>query len=72
VGAISNWSRVSCGYTHTATQQTNGTLWAWGLNSFGQLGQGNFISTSSPVQVGTISTYVTVYAMNNTTLAEIQ
>jgi len=72
IGTTSNWSRVACGYTHTAAIQSNGTLWAWGTNSYGQLGQGNFTNTSSPVQVGTISRYVTVYAMNFTTLAETQ
>ncbi len=33
--------------------KTTGTLWAWGYNDEGQLGQNNRISRSSPVQVGT-------------------
>ena len=33
----------------------NGSLWAWGHNTFGQLGQGNITHYSSPVQVGTSS-----------------
>ncbi len=33
--------------------KSNGTLWAWGSNSNGQLGQNDIISRSSPVQVGT-------------------
>jgi len=75
VGSVSNWSRVACGYAHVAALQSNGTLWAWGSNSYGQLGQGsntlgNLTGISSPVQVGTISRYITVYAMNYTTLAE--
>ena len=28
------------------------TLWAWGQNSQGQLGQGDLVNRSSPTQVG--------------------
>jgi alpha-tubulin suppressor-like RCC1 family protein len=37
--------------------QTNGTLWTWGANAQGQLGQGNTTNTSSPVQVGALTTW---------------
>lgn len=33
-----NWKQVTCGYRHTAAVKTDGTLWAWGDNSYGQLG----------------------------------
>src|SRR3989338_9110551 len=33
------------------------TLWAWGSNSYGQLGLGDTTSRSSPVQVGTLTTW---------------
>jgi len=36
---------------------TGGTLWAWGYNNRGQLGQGNTTSYSSPVQVGALTTW---------------
>jgi alpha-tubulin suppressor-like RCC1 family protein len=36
-----NWKQVSCGTFHTAAIKTDGTLWTWGLNSFGQLGINN-------------------------------
>ena len=32
--------------------KTDGTLWAWGQNDTGQLGQNNTTKYSSPVQVG--------------------
>jgi alpha-tubulin suppressor-like RCC1 family protein len=37
--------------------RTDGTLWTCGANSYGQLGVNNTISVSSPVQVGTESTW---------------
>ena len=33
-----NWKQVSCGYHHTAAIKTDGTLWTWGYNIFGQVG----------------------------------
>jgi len=33
-----NWKQVSCGFKHTTAIKTDGTLWTWGLNSYGQLG----------------------------------
>ena len=33
-----NWKQVSMGRYHTAAIKTDGTLWIWGNNSYGQLG----------------------------------
>ena len=44
-----NWSQVSCGFMHTTAIKTDGTLWTWGKNDFGQLGTANTVSYSSPV-----------------------
>jgi alpha-tubulin suppressor-like RCC1 family protein len=45
-----NWKQVTCGYMHTAAIKTDGTLWTWGYNAFGQLGNNATISKSSPIQ----------------------
>jgi len=45
-----NWKQVSCGNAHTAAIKTDGTLWLWGYNSHGQLGDNTLIKKSSPVQ----------------------
>ena len=45
-----NWKQVSCGYRHTAAIKTDGTLWNWGFNAYGQLGNSTTTSTSSPIQ----------------------
>ncbi len=45
--------QVSAGASHTVAVMSDGTLWTWGLNSSGQLGNGSLINASSPVQIGT-------------------
>ena len=45
-----NWKLVACGGSHTAAIKTDGTLWAWGLGTSGQLGDNTITSKSSPVQ----------------------
>ncbi len=42
--------------------QTNGSLWAWGLNSDGQLGIGSTELSATPVRVGTDTNWVQVEA----------
>lgn len=49
--------------------QTNGTLWAWGLNNRGQLGLGNTTSLRVPTRVGTGSNWIQVEAGATHTLA---
>jgi alpha-tubulin suppressor-like RCC1 family protein len=43
--------KIAAGYYHTVALKTDGTLWAWGDNSFGQLGDGTTTDRYSPVQV---------------------
>ena len=45
-----NWKQVSCGYHNTAGIKTDGTLWNWGYNYNGQLGDNTIVRKSSPVQ----------------------
>ena len=44
-----NWRQVSAGYKHAAGVKTDGTLWTWGRNDFGQLGDNTATSRSTPV-----------------------
>jgi len=37
--------------------KTDGTMWAWGFNGYGELGQNNRTNYSSPVQVGSDTTW---------------
>ena len=52
-----DWKQVACGYGHTSAVKTNGTLWTWGRNNQGQLGNGTSgTNTSTPTQVSVGST----------------
>ena len=55
----SSWISVSAGSSHAIALKTDNTVWAWGLNNYGQLGDNTTISKSSPVQVGTASNTLT-------------
>ena len=58
--AISCWQSISAGYTHSLGIKSNGTLWAWGDNSNGQLGDGTTTNRNVPTQVGTSNNWLKV------------
>ena len=45
------WKHITFSYYDLLATKTDGTLWAWGSNAYGQLGQNNLIPVSSPVQI---------------------
>jgi alpha-tubulin suppressor-like RCC1 family protein len=51
VGGFSDWCEISAGSFHSLAVRTDGTAWAWGNNSSGQLGDGTTTARSSPVSV---------------------
>ena len=44
-----NWKQVAGGGLHTSAIKTDGTLWTWGRNSYGQLGDNTTTNRSTPV-----------------------
>ena len=44
-----NWKQVACGGDHTAAIKTDGTLWTWGRNSYGRLGDNTTTQRNTPV-----------------------
>ena len=72
VGMGTNWVSAAAGNNHTVAVRTDGSLWAWGSNQFGQLGQGTFgagTDRTSPSRVGTGTNWVSATAGANHTLA---
>tara|TARA_B100001250_G_C19713104_1_gene750119 strand:- start:39 stop:1244 length:1206 start_codon:yes stop_codon:yes gene_type:complete len=56
IGSATDWSTLSsASYTQSAAIKTDGTLWTWGYNDKGQLGQNQSFpglkTNSSPVQI---------------------
>ena len=45
-----NWKQVASGASFTTAIKTDGTLWCWGKNDFGQIGDNTTTHRSSPVQ----------------------
>jgi len=63
VGALTTWAQVgtdegSGGFTMAV--KTDGTLWAWGWNNYGQLCLGDTSDRSSPVQVGALTDWLSI------------
>ena len=59
VGSDTTWSKINVGTSHCLAIKTDGTLWAWGAGSNGNLGlnQGPSGGYSSPTQVGSDTTW---------------
>jgi alpha-tubulin suppressor-like RCC1 family protein len=51
-----NWSAISAGFGRTVALKSDGTLWAWGKNDFGQLGDGTVAEKHTPTQESTGAT----------------
>ena len=48
--SATDWCQVSAGNYGTTAVKTTGQIWAWGVNNFGNLGDGTTVSKCSPVR----------------------
>jgi len=64
-----NWKQVACGHFHTTSVKNDGTLWLWGNNGYGQLGDNTVTARSSPVQTITFGTNWSSVSANHQTAA---
>lgn len=66
---LTNVTDLTAGYAHNLALSADGSVWAWGNNHFGQLGDGTTNSRSRPVQVLDLGEVMTLAAGVNHSLA---
>ncbi|MHB1126948.1 MAG: RCC1 domain-containing protein [Bacillota bacterium] len=69
VGTLTNVVSTSAGYYHSLAMKNDGTVWAWGQNSSGQLGDNTTTQRNAPVQVMGLTSVVAVAAGSSHSLA---
>jgi alpha-tubulin suppressor-like RCC1 family protein len=60
VSGLRNVSQVSAGWKHSVALRSDGTVWTWGQNDQGELGDGTTTMRNIPVQVSGLSAIVMV------------
>ena len=60
---------MSAGADFTLGIRSDGSLWAWGNNSAGQLGNGTTTGQTTPSQIGTATNWSAICAGTDFTLA---
>lgn len=56
----SKFVNISTGTFHSASLKSDGTLWTWGNNAFGQLGDSSTVQKNSAVQIGHDTSWMSV------------
>lgn len=51
IGGFTDWTKIAASITASIGLRSNNTIWAWGCNNTGQLGDGTTINRSSPVSL---------------------
>jgi alpha-tubulin suppressor-like RCC1 family protein len=54
------WDKIASGAYHTVAVAQDGTLWSWGYNNSGQLGDGTTTNRTVPTKIGTDTDWVAI------------
>jgi alpha-tubulin suppressor-like RCC1 family protein len=60
---------IATGSNHAVAIKSDGTLWSWGNNGSGQLGDGTTTNQTTPAQIGALTTWKAIAAGTGFTLA---
>ncbi|MFA5793924.1 MAG: fibronectin type III domain-containing protein [Candidatus Brocadiia bacterium] len=69
IGTDTDWLAIAAGGWHTIALKANGSLWTWGYNEYGQLGDGTTISKTTPTRIGTENNWSVIAAGYEHTVA---
>ena len=69
VGTNTNWSLIKNGQYQNAAIKTDGTLWTWGYNNYGQLGNNSMNTIYSPTQVGSATNWRSINCIDHMAIA---
>jgi alpha-tubulin suppressor-like RCC1 family protein len=64
-----SFAQIVTGTSHNLAVATDGSLWAWGNNQYGQLGSNTTSNSASPIQVSVGTSFTSVGTANNTSYA---
>jgi len=69
LGEAKDWAIISTVFAHNATIKKDGSLWAWGNNYNGQVGNGDKIDQYSPVKIGSATDWASISTGSTHTVA---
>jgi alpha-tubulin suppressor-like RCC1 family protein len=70
VGTLTNWAGATLSISSAGSAvKTDGTIWCWGQNNKGQVGDNTVLNRSSPTQVGALTTWVGIGSGSNGVIA---
>ena len=72
VGTDTKWVAIAAGANHNMAVKSDGTLWGWGDNTWGQVGVSSPATVTTPTQIPQVATgtyWTDVFAAANHTIA---
>ena len=69
VSGLTGVVAIAAGGAHTLALKSDGTLWAWGSNQYGQLGNNDTADNNIPVQVSGLTGVITISAGDHHSVA---